>query len=66
LGAGVAGYFWYKDLTRRPAPKKDDRDSEDTGNALDSGEGARRGVRLLGAAPLLGPDVIGGQAVIEF
>jgi hypothetical protein len=56
--AGVAGYFWYKDLTRprrtttRTAPSSDEAR-------------AGRGTRFV-ALPLLGDGVVGGTAVIEF
>jgi tetratricopeptide (TPR) repeat protein len=53
--AGVAGYFWYKDL-KRPHMTLTEKPVEQ----------ARRNRPRFVAAPLLGDGVVGGAAVIEF
>jgi hypothetical protein len=58
VATGVAGYFWYKDLTRKP------RRFEAASKAAE--EQARRGISFVGAAPVVAPGVIGGAAVVRF
>jgi len=63
LGAGVAtaavaGYFWYKDLKRPKHKAQGER-------SVPVEEDASLGLRFAGA-PMIGPGVIGGAAVIEF
>jgi hypothetical protein len=63
--AGVAGYFWYKDLKKprghaekKPKPASDDAPAPPV-------DDASREIRW-GAAPLIGPGLVGGAATIEF
>lgn len=61
LAAGVAGYFWYKEMKGKRKERV----------AAPSGDGAARpepvsGLRSLVAAPVAGDDFIGGAAAIRF
>jgi tetratricopeptide (TPR) repeat protein len=62
LAAGVASYFWYKEMKGK---KKSERMTTPTGDGAAKPEPVS-GLRSLIAAPVAGDDFIGGAAAIRF